>query len=323
MGLSLRVFASCDRSAEVASVVRVVSDTVHKLSVTQAGNYSDSFLRMVDAALSMRPEARPQDIAEFRALLDAGESLQATEGLTDKPGRVEFSSLEATNIVRVVPDMIAQDIQLDRLVMTHVERRWRSGIYFAALACMVVDGSTIWWTLQGSEAHMSYAAPATSVPTKSATTPAPPEAIIAIAIAMAVAGCSTPKPVVSADWVLFEHAAAIDPPFQQSQEAAGFMARRSKQTVVLDPTLDAAIGQQTAATQRLDRTINERVPRNFEQIEVLPFQATGVAKAQYLMVGTLVRPQNTYRVIARPWVNTAARMPRPPASRSACSRAFI
>ncbi|CAN5782681.1 hypothetical protein BH11PSE13_BH11PSE13_06350 [soil metagenome] len=60
--------------APTASVVRVVSDTLQPLAVTQAGKYSDSFLRAIDAALSVRPEARPQDVAAFRALLDAGKT---------------------------------------------------------------------------------------------------------------------------------------------------------------------------------------------------------------------------------------------------------
>ncbi len=125
-----------------------------------------------------------------------------------------------------------------------------------------------------------------------------PRLFVGAVIAIAAVGCSTPKAVVSNEPMAFDQAiaAATDSLFQQSQEAAGFMARRSKQAVVLDPTLDAASGQQTAATQQLDRTITERVPRNFEQIEVLPFQATSLAKAQYLLVGTLVRAQNTYRV---------------------------
>ncbi|MDB5828901.1 MAG: flagellar motor protein MotB [Variovorax sp.] len=125
-----------------------------------------------------------------------------------------------------------------------------------------------------------------------------PRLFLGTVCAIALAGCGTPKPVVGNEPQQFDQAiaAATDSLFRQSQEAAGFMARRNKQAVVLDPTLDAASGQQTAATQMLDRTITERVPRNFEQIEVLPFQTTSLAKAQYLLVGTLVRAQATYRI---------------------------
>ena len=125
-----------------------------------------------------------------------------------------------------------------------------------------------------------------------------PRLFFGVVFAITVAGCGTPKPVASKEPLPFDQAitAATDSLFQQSQDATGFMARRSEQTVVLDPTLDAASGQQTAATQRLDRTMAERVARTFEQIDVLAFEASSLTRAQYLLVGTLVRVQNTYRI---------------------------
>lgn len=53
----------------VASVARVVEDVQRPLAQTHAGRYSDGFLRAIDAALAVRPEDRPQDVASFRALL--------------------------------------------------------------------------------------------------------------------------------------------------------------------------------------------------------------------------------------------------------------
>ena len=53
-----------------ASAGRVVSDSFEPLADTYAGLYSDRFLHAIDAALSLRPEARPQDVAQFRALID-------------------------------------------------------------------------------------------------------------------------------------------------------------------------------------------------------------------------------------------------------------
>jgi len=55
----------------IASVVRVVKDPVQPLALTHAGRYSPAFLHAIDAALAVRPESRPQDVAEFQALLDA------------------------------------------------------------------------------------------------------------------------------------------------------------------------------------------------------------------------------------------------------------
>ncbi|WP_232061912.1 serine/threonine protein kinase [Variovorax sp. PBS-H4] len=54
-----------------ASAGRVVSDSFEPLADVYGGLYSDRFLRTIDASLSLRPEARPQDVAQFRASIDA------------------------------------------------------------------------------------------------------------------------------------------------------------------------------------------------------------------------------------------------------------
>ncbi|MGJ7512144.1 protein kinase domain-containing protein [Variovorax sp. GT1P44] len=54
----------------IASVVRVVNDPLQPLSLAHAGQYSAGFLAAMDAALEVRPESRPQDVAAFRAMLD-------------------------------------------------------------------------------------------------------------------------------------------------------------------------------------------------------------------------------------------------------------
>jgi flagellar motor protein MotB len=116
---------------------------------------------------------------------------------------------------------------------------------------------------------------------------------------LALAGCATKQLAAASDDALpFDQAivAATDSLMQQSKAMTGFMARLSKRQVVLDPTLDAGTGQQTAATHQLDRAITERITRNFEQIEVLPFRATNLSRAQYLLTGTLARDQDAFRV---------------------------
>jgi hypothetical protein len=47
-------------------------DPLEPLQRLGAGRYSDGFLRAVDAALALHPKDRPQSVAQFRALLDAG-----------------------------------------------------------------------------------------------------------------------------------------------------------------------------------------------------------------------------------------------------------
>jgi hypothetical protein len=52
-----------------ASVARMVSDPQAALAKSAAGRYSGAFLEAIDHALAVRPENRPQSIAELRALL--------------------------------------------------------------------------------------------------------------------------------------------------------------------------------------------------------------------------------------------------------------
>lgn len=70
----------------VASVARVVEDAQRPLAQTHAGRYSEGFLQAIDAALAVRPEDRPQDVAAFRALLAAG---QPSDGAGDAFARTQ------------------------------------------------------------------------------------------------------------------------------------------------------------------------------------------------------------------------------------------
>ncbi len=50
------------------SVSRLVDDGVEPLATTCAGQYSDDFLRAIDAGLAVRPDQRPQSVAALRDL---------------------------------------------------------------------------------------------------------------------------------------------------------------------------------------------------------------------------------------------------------------
>ncbi|MBL8340204.1 MAG: serine/threonine protein kinase [Rubrivivax sp.] len=54
----------------ITSVERVMGDPLPRLSRVAAGQYSNTFLVAVDAALAVRPGDRPQSVAEFRDLLE-------------------------------------------------------------------------------------------------------------------------------------------------------------------------------------------------------------------------------------------------------------
>ena len=63
----------------------------------------------------------------------------------------------------------------------------------------------------------------------------------------------------------------------------------NKRSVVLDPMLDAATGQQTAATTLLETRVSERLTAKSDLFEILPFQSANLSKAQYLLTGTMTR----------------------------------
>jgi outer membrane protein OmpA-like peptidoglycan-associated protein len=132
-----------------------------------------------------------------------------------------------------------------------------------------------------------------------------PAFLLAVAVALLLQACGTPGATQSNYAVPFDQAiaTATDGLVQQTQKIKGMPAilakveaKVNKHAVVLDPTLDAGSGQQTAATQQLDRAVTDRMTRNFEQIEVLPFRAANLAKAEYLITGTLVHEQAAYRL---------------------------
>ncbi|RYF30711.1 MAG: OmpA family protein [Comamonadaceae bacterium] len=108
---------------------------------------------------------------------------------------------------------------------------------------------------------------------------------------VALAGCATRAPSTTPIPLDQAIATATD-----TVMAPGLVDRFAKRSVVLDPTLDAATGQQTLATQKLDAGIAARIASQFPQVELLPFQAANLAKAQYLMTGTLARSGTAFEM---------------------------
>ena len=63
------VYYAITGKAPMSSVERLIDDRLQPLVDVAAGQYGDAFLEAIDRALSVRPKGRPQDVAEFRALL--------------------------------------------------------------------------------------------------------------------------------------------------------------------------------------------------------------------------------------------------------------
>ena len=111
------------------------------------------------------------------------------------------------------------------------------------------------------------------------------------------AGCAAPQATSSSTELPFDEAVAqaTDGLVSQTQKLPAFLAKveakLAKRGVVLDPMLDASTGQQTNATQLLERRVTERMTTKFDSIEILPFQSGNLARAQYLLTGTTTHVQ--------------------------------
>lgn len=68
--LAAVVYFAITRRTPPPSVGRMMGDTYQPLRQVAAGKYSDSFLHAIDRALSVKPEDRPQSMAELIAELD-------------------------------------------------------------------------------------------------------------------------------------------------------------------------------------------------------------------------------------------------------------
>ena len=110
----------------------------------------------------------------------------------------------------------------------------------------------------------------------------------AVVLAVALAGCAAPQASRSTTPLPLDQAAvqATDALMAQTTGMTGFLSKRS---LVLDPMIEAGTGQQTVATQTLQRRVADRLAAGHDTVEILPFRQNNLAKATYLLTGTLSR----------------------------------
>lgn len=85
------------------AVGRLVNDSLVPLTQQAAGRYSAGFLRAIDRALAVRPEQRPQSVAEFRTLLHIAE-----DGATVPVSAVHGAPLGARGTGAAIPPKPSQ-----------------------------------------------------------------------------------------------------------------------------------------------------------------------------------------------------------------------
>lgn len=132
-------------------------------------------------------------------------------------------------------------------------------------------------------------------------------ALDVLVVTTLLVGCAAPK--VSApptEALLLDTAVvhATDNIFAQAQRLPAVLARLEgtlsriegtlgKRSLVIDPLLDAASGQQTVVMHAIEQKIGERVRSDHTQWQIIPFRPSNVSQAQYLMAGTLTRSQQS------------------------------
>jgi outer membrane protein OmpA-like peptidoglycan-associated protein len=120
----------------------------------------------------------------------------------------------------------------------------------------------------------------------------------AVACALVMLGgaaCQSTGPTVISNELSLDQAAidATDGLVAQTQKLPAFLAKVeakvARKALVIDPMIDAASGQQTRVTRQLEQKVSDRLNSQYPQFEVLPFNTANLARAQYLLVGTMAR----------------------------------
>ena len=126
-----------------------------------------------------------------------------------------------------------------------------------------------------------------------------------LALLTMLAGCATPVATHDDADLPFDQAAATatDGLISQTKKLPAFLAKveakLAKRGVVVDPMIDGSSGQQTMATKVLEQRVAERVRVDHAQFDVLPFEAASLARAQYLLTGTMTRLDAAQAGVAR------------------------
>jgi tetratricopeptide (TPR) repeat protein len=127
----------------------------------------------------------------------------------------------------------------------------------------------------------------------------------ALACALSLSGCAsnTPAPSINTEAVGFDQAVAdaTDALATQIQRLPAFAAQLDKRSLVIDPMIDGASGQQTVVTKQLEDKVNARLAAKHAALPVLPFKLSSLNRSQYVMTGTMTRLVDTKTGVRAPF----------------------
>ncbi len=113
--LAAVVYYAITGKAPVPSVGRMMNDTLAPASQAAAGRYEERFLKAIDRALAVMPEARPQSVAEMRDLLGLGQrASRAAPAAASPPARRSKLPLVAGGVAAAAVLAIALWLSIHR-----------------------------------------------------------------------------------------------------------------------------------------------------------------------------------------------------------------
>lgn len=126
-------------------------------------------------------------------------------------------------------------------------------------------------------------------------------AVFVVVTVLLVCSCAAPppeRPAAPVSDLNFDAAIdyAVDDLLVQARRLPAFAPKplsglvksdEPRPVIAMDPAIDGKTGQQTVASKTLDTRLLQRAAEKFAQFEVTPVSASNLAKAQFLLAGTL------------------------------------
>ncbi|KQZ40001.1 serine/threonine-protein kinase [Duganella sp. Root1480D1] len=110
--LSAVMYAAITGKAPPAAVARMLNDPIEPLAISGREGYSNQFLEAIDRGMAVRPEIRPQSIAEFSALLGfdatapaaAAPAAESSSAPAAAEGEADAANANAASAAGAAPD---------------------------------------------------------------------------------------------------------------------------------------------------------------------------------------------------------------------------
>jgi hypothetical protein len=217
--LSAVLYACVAGRAPVASVDRILADDMVPVTLVGAGRYSARFLAAIDAGLQVRPEKRPQSMAELRALFV---DPQNVESASRSRATVRGEAMRTPRAQ--LPHKVPPPAATGRL--TH--RGWA-----VVAVSMAVAIGVLWWALKAADPATTHARVAqTNVPQRSIGRTATP--VVASDTPQASPASAVPTPVANpAPSQPFSVLAALQDIVDRADPALAVYASVEKPTLVI------------------------------------------------------------------------------------------